>query len=318
MRIYERTGARNALYGKILGRVLDRLAYYDSFLPRRLSRPARAQLEPVMRPSCAPRLKVGYFLGCASNVFWSQTALTAISYLIARGVEVHLPPTACCGEPHRTCGDEAETRRLAAINSTLIFKEGFDLIATDCSTCAQALAHYDDFVGADSREAERIRPLLGKVVDLNTLVVEHLGLGRDGLRPISHQAATYHDSCHAVRGLGVREAPRLILGAIPDLELREMAGADSCCGGAGSYGFTHPAMSGKIAASKAENIAKTAASIVATSCPACALQLGAGLRRARQAQAVAHPVELLARSAAISMFQKTSRDALPTDPETGL
>ncbi|MDR1310156.1 MAG: (Fe-S)-binding protein, partial [Deltaproteobacteria bacterium] len=174
MRIYERTGARNVLYGKILGRALDRLAYYDSFLPRGMSRPARAQLEPVMAPSGSPRLRVGYFLGCASNVFWSQTALTAISYLIHRGVEVHLPPTGCCGEPHRTCGDEAEVRRLAAINSTLIFREGFDLRASDGSTCAQALAHYDEFVGADSREAERVRPLLGKVVDLNTLVVEHL------------------------------------------------------------------------------------------------------------------------------------------------
>ena len=29
MRLYERTGARNLLYGKVVGRALDRLAYYD-------------------------------------------------------------------------------------------------------------------------------------------------------------------------------------------------------------------------------------------------------------------------------------------------
>ncbi|MDR2946398.1 MAG: (Fe-S)-binding protein, partial [Candidatus Adiutrix sp.] len=88
-----------------------------------------------------------------------------------------------------------------------------------------------------------------------------------------------------------------ILRAVPGLELVEMEGADSCCGGAGSYGFSHPGMSGRIAAAKAANIAATGADILAVSCPACTLQLGAGLRRAGRPVQLRHPVELLAEAA---------------------
>jgi glycolate oxidase iron-sulfur subunit len=304
MRAYERSGARDLLYGKVLRRALDKLVYFDSFLPKSLDRPARLRLPEAIRPASAAKLKVLYFIGCASNVFFSGSVVSAVSYLASRGAEISVPKVSCCGEPHRTRGDLKETRRLALKNSPLVFQGDYDAIVSDCSTCAKALSHYDDFVGADSREAERIRPYLSKVVDLNTLVTEKLGLETTSLKPTAFSMVTYHDPCHANRGLGIKEAPRLILKSIPGLELAEMEGADSCCGGAGSYCFTHPGMSGRIASSKAQAIAKTGASLVSTSCPACALQLGAGLKRADLPKPVLHPVELLAQAAGIGQGKK--------------
>jgi glycolate oxidase iron-sulfur subunit len=299
LRFYEKTGTRGVLYGKVLRRALNRLIYYDSFLPSHLTKPARLVLDPVIRPAGISKFKVIYFLGCASNVFWSQTVISSISYLVSCGVEVHLPPTSCCGEPHRSCGDLEESRNLALKNSKLVFQDGFHFIVTDCSTCARALHRYDEFVDPDSREAERLRSHLKKVVDLNTLVREHLGIQREKLKPVGYKRVTYHDPCHAVRGLGIKEAPRAILNSIPDLELVELDGADSCCGGAGSYGFTHPEMSGSLASDKALKINRTGADLLSTSCPACALQLGAGLKRAALSRPVLHPLELLAKSAGL-------------------
>jgi glycolate oxidase iron-sulfur subunit len=300
MRLYEKSGARNVLYGKVLRRAFDRLVYYESFLPDNLSKPARLGLGPIVRPSSAPKIKIAFFLGCASNAFWGRTVRDSLSYLISRGALIHIPPTTCCGEPHRSSGDLTETKKLALKNSELIFKEEYEAIVTDCSTCAKALSRYDEFVGPDSKEGERVRALLGRVVDLNTFVVERLGLRTEDLKPTGFGTVTYHDSCHAIRGLGIREAPRAILSAIPGLAFREMEGADSCCGGAGSYGFTHPTMSGRIAADKAAKIAKSGADVLSTSCPACALQLGAGLKRAWKTVPILHPVELLAHSAGVA------------------
>ena len=294
MRLYEKSGARNILYADVLRRALDKLIYLESFLPGNLEAPARSTLPELVKPDGPPKMKVVYFLGCASNVFGPRMVRTIVSYLARRGVEVHLPRVSCCGEPHRSAGDETEAARLAAKNARLLFDGDYDFIVTDCSTCAHALAHYDEFVGADSPEAEMIKPKLAKVMEINTLLRDHLGLNRDSLSALPAGKVTYHDSCHAVRGLGVREAPRDILKSIPGLELVEMEGADSCCGGAGSYGFSHPAMSGRIAAAKVEQIQASGADILAVSCPACTLQLGAGLRRAGSPVRVLHPVELLA------------------------
>ncbi|MDR2456067.1 MAG: (Fe-S)-binding protein [Deltaproteobacteria bacterium] len=295
MRMYERSGARNLLYGKTLRKALDKLAYYDSFLPADLQRPARPRLSEIVRPAGTPNLRVVYFLGCASNVFTSEIVLSSVALLSKLGVEVVIPKVGCCGEPHRSAGDETEARRLAKKNATLIFGPQADFVVTDCSTCASALRHYDRLLG-DSPEGELARPKLSKVIDLTTLAYEHLGLSKMDLKPVGLTTITYHDPCHGIRGLGVKAAPREIIKAIPDLELKEMDGADSCCGGAGSYGCTHPHMSGLIASGKVENIIRSNAKAVATSCPACTLQLGAGLRRAGVRTPVAHPFALLAKA----------------------
>ncbi|MGL4208621.1 MAG: (Fe-S)-binding protein, partial [Candidatus Adiutrix sp.] len=163
---------------------------------------------------------------------------------------------------------------------------------SDCSTCAHGLAHYDDFV-PNSPLADEIRPQLPKVMEVNTLVRDIIGIDKSALRPIC-STVTYHDSCHAARGLGVRTAPRDILMSIPEIKFVEMEKADSCCGGAGSYGFSHPEMSGKIAASKVQHIKASGAETLAVSCPACTLQLAAGLRRQNLTINIKHPVELLA------------------------
>lgn len=297
MRLYEKSGARNILYGQALRKALDKLVYFDSFLPTGLEPPARSSLPEVLWPTGVPKMKIVFFIGCASNVFGGRTVRTLLEYLVGRGVEVHLPKVRCCGEPHRTAGDDEETARLAKANVDKIFRGDYDFIVSDCSTCAHALAHYDTFVGQESPEAEVIRPKLPKVVEVNTLVRDHLGLESGKLSALPEIKVTYHDSCHAVRGLMVREAPRDILTAIPGVELREMAGADSCCGGAGSYGFSHPEMSGRIAASKVADIRASGAGVLAVSCPACTLQLGAGLRREGLPVKVLHPVELLAQAA---------------------
>ena len=273
-------------------------SYYDSFLPADLSRPARRSLGEIVKPSGAPKMRVVYFLGCASNVFAAKTVLASVALMAKQGIKVLIPKVGCCGESHRSAGDRLEARRLARKNAPLIFWSEADLIVTDCSTCAASLTHCEKVLG-DCPEADLVRPKAGKVVELATLAAERLDIAKLSLRPVRISSITYHVPCYGVRGLGVKAAPRAVLSAIPDLELREMEKAGSCCGGAGSYGFTHPEMSSLIASSKAKFIPESQAQAVAASCPACSLQLGAGLRRVGLSNPVAHPMALLAKAAGI-------------------
>jgi glycolate oxidase iron-sulfur subunit len=107
---------------------------------------------------------------------------------------------------------------------------------------------------------------------------------------------TYQDSCHLAHGQRVRSASRKLLAAIPGVELREMRGADICCGSAGIYNVVQNEMSMQILGSKMKQVNATDAGIVATANPGCMLQLEAGVRMHGKEQRVMHVVELLDRA----------------------
>ena len=80
---------------------------------------------------------------------------------------------------------------------------------------------------------------------------------------------------------------------VPGVEFVEMADADRCCGGAGTFSYTHHELSRKVGARKAENIRNTGARYVATPCPSCKMQLDDLLSHEGESVQTIHPVEIL-------------------------
>ena len=112
--------------------------------------------------------------------------------------------------------------------------------------------------------------------------------------PKAGLSATYHDPCHAVRGQGLSKEPREILKNIPGLEYRELPEADWCCGGAGSYALSHYDLSRQVLDRKMENVKKTGADLLVTSCPACIIHLSYGVRKHGLKTRVCHISEVIA------------------------
>ena len=106
--------------------------------------------------------------------------------------------------------------------------------------------------------------------------------------------ATWHDPCHASRGQGLVREPRDVLRALPGVEFRELPEADWCCGGAGSYALSHYDMSQQIGNRKMDNVEKTGAGLLVTSCPACIIQLTYCVRKRGLPVRVCHLSELVA------------------------
>ena len=92
----------------------------------------------------------------------------------------------------------------------------------------------------------------------------------------SQHRVTYHSSCH-LRAAGVTKEPRAILKKLPGVEYVEMPDADRCAGGAGTYLVKDFDTSQRIVARKREAVESSGATLVATSCPACMIQLKTGL-----------------------------------------
>ncbi|MFN8641835.1 MAG: heterodisulfide reductase-related iron-sulfur binding cluster [Candidatus Binatia bacterium] len=168
------------------------------------------------------------------------------------------------------------------------FPPTLDAIVVTAAGCGSTLKEYgallaDDPLYASARQFAEPRAHVSELLDAIGATPAHAPARR----------VAYHDACHLAHAQGIREAPRRLLAAIPNLELVELAEPDVCCGSAGSYNLTQPAMARRLRERKVDHILASGADCVAAGNPGCALQIQAGLAARGSAVRVVHPVELL-------------------------
>lgn len=272
--------------GNILDTLVPRLAgMEDKRYPELAVRQALDRLPELIPPvDGPPRMRVGYFVGCATNLLYPEVADATIDVLTRNGVEVVIPRgQACCGIPAYTAGDMATARLLAEKNREVFGDLDVDLVITDCASCSAALKHeVAEFVG--------IEPIARPVHDLTEFLVDTLDI------PATDRGeelrVTFHDPCHLSRGQHITDAPREILHRSGGVDLVELSEPERCCGGAGAFSFTHHELARKVGARKTADIRGTGATVVATPCPACRMQIEDLLAHEGLAVEVRHPVEL--------------------------
>lgn len=266
-------------------------------LPQIAGRPLRNRLPARVSTAQNTRGTVAYFTGCLDNYTDVQVGLDAVSVLSRNGFDVLLPPDqACCGLPMLAYGLRESALPLIKQNTEALLATGAGIIVATCATCGGALRslyHTIAEEAGDSELAEKTSVLAGRVKDITEFLAD-AGLTAQ-MRPVETRV-TYHDPCHLAREQGVRAQPRSLLKSIPGLELVEMAEADRCCGGAGSFGFTHHELSQRVNDRKAAGIRATGAQVVATGCPSCKLYIAGGLDQNGVRARVVHTVQLLAQA----------------------
>lgn len=251
----------------------------------------RSRAEKLQTNGDGRRGTVGYFAGCFMNWGYADAAMATRAMLTRGGFRVEAPDVVCCGVPHRAYGDLDAARDLARKNIAAL--ETYEHVVTDCASCGAALKGYKHLLRDDPGYRERAEKVSARVADISEFLVKHEFPKPQGHTPIR---VTYHDPCHLVRGQGIKSQPREVLKAIAGVEYVEMKDADVCCGAAGSFCVTHPALSEGVGSNKADNIIATNADIVVSGCPSCLTQLKAMLAEKRSTIKVMHPMELLAES----------------------
>lgn len=251
-----------------------------------LARKSALSRLPVMNPARGERkMRVGYFIGCATNLIFPEVAESVIRVLTGNGVEVVVPRgQVCCGIPVYSSGDFRNGRRLALKNLILFNALDVECIVTDCSSCSAALKY-------DIRDILGVQPFNVPVYDINEFLAEKITLG-DSFGTLSMKV-TYHDPCHLKRGQNIFREPRKLLRLLPGIEFVEMEDADHCCGGAGTFSFTHHDLSRKVGARKARAIRDTDAEYVAVPCPSCKMQIDDLIHHEGIHAKTIHPVQIL-------------------------
>jgi glycolate oxidase iron-sulfur subunit len=253
-----------------------------AMVPERAS-PLAALPRVTDPPGFEVRGTVALLAGCVQDRWFHHVNLATIRVLSRAGWRVTVPRgQACCGALAAHNGRLAIARRLAR-RARHAFADA-DVVVVNAAGC-----------GAHMQTYEELLPGTGlPVVDLMAFLAEH-GLGETTLHPLPVRVA-YHDACHALRVQHIHDAPRALLARIPELELLEIRDDDRCCGAAGIYAATQPAMAGALGRGKAVAVEATGATIVASANPGCSVQINGHLQTDGAAIEVVHPVELLDRS----------------------
>jgi glycolate oxidase iron-sulfur subunit len=232
--------------------------------------------------------------GCVAQVLSPSENLNTAAALAAAGYRiVPLPNTQCCGALDIHNGNLERAREFARANVRAIKTSGAGAIVSAASGCASVIAAYGEILKDDPELADAAREVTARVSDLSTLIVR----GDNPCMREFRATVTYHDSCHLAHALGVREPPRTLLRSVPGVTLIEMAESDLCCGSAGSYNLTEPAMARELVRRKADNIVATGADYVVLANPGCEFQIAAELRRRKSPVRVLHLADFLALAA---------------------
>jgi L-lactate dehydrogenase complex protein LldE len=220
---------------------------------------------------------VQLFATCLGDLAFPEAVADAETLLRKGGFEVAFPARqVCCGQPAFNAGHRAAARRVARTFAKAFSHEA--PIVTPSGSCATMASHY-------LPELLSVEPF--EVWELSAF------LEREGVTPSRHNEGlevSYHDSCHMLRELGIRDAPRRLLEA-SGATVRELPRPDLCCGFGGTFSVRQP----EISLAMADDKLSGAAPVLVTSDPGCLMHLRGRVERTGSGPRLVHLATALAR-----------------------
>ena len=231
-----------------------------------------------------PKGRIAIFTGCTVDFLYPAMGLSLIHTLNSLDYEVVMPKgEVCCGAPLLGAGLREEAIMLAEKNLNAFKKLQAEAVISLCPTCTHFIRdEYIKLTGEGIDNAADISAFLCDESLTATLV-----------RPEEHPGnIIYHDPCHSINYLGLKDEPRRLLKAL-GFGLIEPADR-GCCGLGGTVRLMHGNISRTLLERRIESFnaagdAETPEMIV-TSCPNCVLQLSSRIKD----RPVKHIIEIIA------------------------
>ncbi|WP_038047687.1 (Fe-S)-binding protein [Thermus caliditerrae] len=216
-------------------------------------------------------MRVALFITCLADQFYAEAGVAAVRLLRALGVEVDFPEgQTCCGQPAFNAGHWGEARALAR-RTIDIFQDAEYVVLPSGSCTSMVKNHYSELLPGD-REA---LALSGKTYELSQFLVQVLGVEKLG-EGLKGRRVAYHHGCHALRELGVKEEPLLLL-QNAGAELLPWEAAEECCGFGGLFSVKLPEVSLAMADRKVATLPQ--AEVLTSTDAGCLLHLAGRLGR---------------------------------------
>jgi Fe-S oxidoreductase len=209
------------------------------------------------------------FAGCSADGPSGRNGARALARIMQKAGEDFVVLGAaekCCGLYAFDLGFRREFERLKDLNIERIEKAEIEKVVVACGSCRRIWREY-----AQTRDVS-FQALHGVEYVDRLIELERLKFPK----PV-HKKVAYHDSCHLGRGVGVYDAPRNILRAIPGVELVEIERNRRwswCCGGGGGVPEADPELAQWSAESRIREALACGAELLLTSSALCQRSFG--------------------------------------------
>jgi L-lactate dehydrogenase complex protein LldE len=238
--------------------------------------------------------RIHLFITCVADRLGVQAAESTVNLLRLYGCDVQFSDLqSCCGQPAYNAGHHDAAKQVARYwlaTYDKLLSDSNDFIVTPSGSCGAMLHHYKDLLAEEPEQLAVYQRVVPKVRELTQFLVDDLGV-TESFVDLDGVTVAYHDSCHAMRNLGVYEQPRNLL---------KLAGASlvewdsSCCGFGGLFSVKLPQISTAMLDRKLDSVTHALSADFLTSTDlGCLLQLDGGLQRRSSQLKTVHIAELL-------------------------
>lgn len=236
--------------------------------------------------------RVSLFVTCIIDQLFPRVGMAMAEVLEGIGYEVDFPEEqTCCGQPAFNTGYREEAADVAR-HFLSVFEQSEYVVIPSGSCASMVKHHYAELFAREPEWLERARRMEPRIWEFTKFLLEVAGVDDVGAR--FEHVVTFHDSCHGLRELGIKEGPRRLLGNVRGLVLKEMDASEECCGFGGTFSVKFPGVSGGMARTKIDAIVKTGADYVVGVDSSCLMQIGGALSRAGLPVGAMHIAEILA------------------------
>jgi len=223
---------------------------------------------------------------------YPEVAEAMVRVLRRLGLSITCPTDqTCCGQPAFNSGYRRQART-AARHFIEVFEDSQTIVCPSGSCVNMVRHHYAELFANDPHWLQRARDLASRTYEFSEYLVDVLGVDELGAR--FEGRLTYHDSCHLLRGIGVREQPRKLLHRVSGADFIEMRDSDYCCGFGGTFAVKYSDISNAMVKDKVKNIMDTGADVVVGCDMGCLMNIQGRLSRIGSSIKVMHIAQILA------------------------
>lgn len=237
--------------------------------------------------------KVSLFITCLVDNFFPQVGDSMVKVLSKLGVDMNFPDDqTCCGQPAFNSGFQHDARVLAKRFLSIFDDDNSYVVCPSGSCTTMVKIFYRELLKEEPKELELANRLASRTYEFsefltNVLHVEDVGASYSG-------KVTYHDSCHLLRELGIRDEPRKLIKSVRGIDFVEMNLHDACCGFGGTFSIKFPGVSISMLEEKINSIVESGADTVVSTDMGCLMHIGGAISRRKIPVKVMHIAELLA------------------------
>ena len=238
-------------------------------------------------------MRVSLFITCLVDQLAPRVGVGMVEVLRRAGCEVVFDERqTCCGQPAFNTGYRHEARSLARRLIDIFEAANSDYVVTPSGSCAAMVHHYHELFPDDEAMRRRARSLANRTFEFSSFLVRVLKWDDAGAR--FDGRVTWHDACHALRDLNVRDEPRRLLKNVAGLEFVELPESEACCGFGGTFSVKYPEISVAILDHKIDAIERANVDVVCAADTSCLMQIGGRLARGKSKTRTMHLAEILA------------------------